>query len=66
MTSSKLECVLRYAQHPNIVWQGDFEWSPSDSMGQQVDAVFRSIRRPVIGRAQGWRKRATACGGWRP
>jgi hypothetical protein len=37
--------ALRYAQHPNIVWhvEGDFEWSPSDSIGQQVDAVFHGI-----------------------
>jgi hypothetical protein len=38
--------ALRYAQHPNIVWhvEGDFEWSASDSIGQQVDAVFHGIK----------------------
>ena len=38
--------ALRYAQHPNIVWhvEGDFEWSPSDPIGQQVDAVFHGIK----------------------
>jgi hypothetical protein len=38
--------ALRYAQYPNIVWhvEGDFEWSASDSIGQQVDAVFHGIK----------------------
>jgi uncharacterized protein DUF4038/collagenase-like protein with putative collagen-binding domain len=36
----------RYAQYPNIVWHvmGDFNWSSSDPIGQQVDSVFHGIR----------------------
>jgi hypothetical protein len=36
----------RYAQYPNIVWHvmGDFYWSPSEPIGQQIDAIFHGIR----------------------
>ena len=38
--------AVRYAQYPNIVWHvmGDFNWAPSDPIGQQVDSVFQGIR----------------------
>jgi Protein of unknown function (DUF4038)/Putative collagen-binding domain of a collagenase len=36
----------RYSQYPNIVWHvmGDFNWSSSEPIGQQVDSVFHGIR----------------------
>jgi hypothetical protein len=36
----------RYARYPNIIWHvmGDFMWSPTDPIGQQIDAVFHGIR----------------------
>jgi hypothetical protein len=38
--------AARYAQYPNIVWHvmGDFNWSSSDPIGQQVDSIFHGIK----------------------
>ena len=36
----------RYARYPNIIWHvmGDFEWSPNEPIGRQIDAVFHGIK----------------------